>query len=722
MSDGSACRRRRRQVRARRAELTAHSPESAYAILREEAARGDFGPHPSTEGWLYEAFHAQDKDGVFVAARSGQPIGGADVVAASRVYTPEPIVDLILHNTLGAMWCAMYPESTFGDSLTMLVPEAVGPRREPRALRDFRVIDPCCGSGAFLVAAFHLFERLAEDERHLAARGLVSHDRCLDPDEQAGCIVRECLWGADLDDGAVAIARRDIERLAGTRPAQIRALEGSLGSLEPGVFGGQLFDVVCTNPPWVGFRQLDRQVREAVTRAVPLAASDLAVAMQAAAWNLVAPGGRIGTVTPASWLAARPARPLRECIMDQGGPLLAAQLGQRVFGEAPLVFVGVSVCQRGVHPESVATMRGSAGPEAENLGELLESVRRVPRSAIESLDALSFVPTVPERLLRSAGRRRTIGDVARTFDGVWTGNNRRDLRYWWEIDHGDRWVAMSGGQGYSPWVAPTMLRARAADVEHLPDRSGCLEYSRVAGGRLGVRVAQPATAALAGVVTILVGSDDPTLRAEILAVCNSAVGAAWVSTLSTGLNFNPGYLAQIPLGAGPVDADLVEVVERCVQAHARVVAANPAHDGFTGAANPWGDDVRVHLPGAVAAVDECIADHLTLTDAERAALPVPPARRTAGRPEDDLYLEAALRSVGFRWPNDPPTSPTSASGDDVVDVLRDVRDRSGAPAGDGTDPVDWVRTRLDGCLQRVFRRRPVVRWADDVLSLARRDD
>ena len=97
-----------------------------------------------------------------------------------------------------------------------------------------------------------------------------------------------------------------------------------------------------------------------------------------------------------------------------------------------------------------------------------------------------------------------------------------------------------------------------------------IEYARVAGGKLAARIARRGTAAIAGVVTLvpLAGVDRARVF-EALAIFNARVGTAWLATLTSGLNFNPGYAAQIPLGREAPDPSFEAEVRAIARVEAR---------------------------------------------------------------------------------------------------------------------------------------------------------
>ena len=88
------------------------------------------------------------------------------------------MVQFLLHNSLGAWWQARHPDKRCPVNLTYLrhtedgAPVAGGFEGWPDDLSEFRLLDPCCGSGHFLVAAFLMLVPM-----RMALEG-VERDRC----------------------------------------------------------------------------------------------------------------------------------------------------------------------------------------------------------------------------------------------------------------------------------------------------------------------------------------------------------------------------------------------------------------------------------------------------------------------------------------------------------------------------------------------------------------
>ena len=718
----------RRWTTIRAAELAAAlDPAAARDTIVAEAERGELGTPEHVLGWVHEAVHDEDRRRVFADARDGGcKIDAAGVVAASRLYTPRHIVDFLLQNSLGAMWLEMHPDSRVGARWPFLVRGALRGGRTARPLSDVRVLDPCCGCGAFLLAAADMLAELYAEERRLADEGRVPRDWAVSAPRAGRTIVERNLHGADLDTGALEIAIRLLRvRAERVVPVNLTPVALPLGSLDPSVWEGERFDVVATNPPYVGFRLLDPAVKDAVRGVDPLARSDLALAFQSRCFALLNDGGTCATVTPAAWLTGREALSLREHMLAEGGPRVTAGLGQRVFDQAPLLFVGLCVAERGYRPDRLHTLRVSSGGGAEGLRHAVAGAQPVLRDHVSRMSLRPFLPAAPAGVLALAGRGPRLGDLFASFDGVWTGSNARDTRHWWELPPGaPGWRALSGGQGHEPWSAPTRLRVRAEHAAGQPDRDGTIEYARVAGGRLAARLAAPGTASLAGIVTLVPRDADAAERIEeVLAIFNSRLGTAWLRTLTSGLNFNPGYAAEIPLGRTAPPPELRAAVRELVSLRLAVAARDPTHDGFVDTLPPWLDDpLATAVPALEDRVEDLLADHLGVGRAELQQLEPVGRRPRRVDPMDDHLLVRVLRILGFQWPGEtqPPASRRrSWRVDRLAGALSDTLASEGAP----DLPVDlrhWVARRLPLAHDRRFRGRPVLRRLDGAFALTTR--
>ena len=183
-------------------------------------------------GWTYQYWQAERKDAV---NESGVKIGADELPAVTQLFTERYMVLFLLHNTVGA-WRAgrvfgqtpglareaetenelreavrLQAGDGYDFSYLRFVRDAAegneedaptGPWRPaggsfdrwPRTAAELRVLDPCCGSGHFLVEALHLLVRLRMEEESLAVVDAVR------------AVLRDNLFGLELDPRCTQIA------------------------------------------------------------------------------------------------------------------------------------------------------------------------------------------------------------------------------------------------------------------------------------------------------------------------------------------------------------------------------------------------------------------------------------------------------------------------------------------------------------------------------------
>lgn len=148
-------------------------------------------------GWVYQFWQAKRKQQVNDAEVK---IGADELPAVTQLFTEPYMVDFLLHNSLGAWWHTRHPDQPAPVPLPYLrtlddgTPAAGRFEGWPDRLADFRLLDPCCGSGHFLVAAFLLLVPM-----RMAAEDLTSA-------EAVDAVLRENLHGLEIDPRCVEIA------------------------------------------------------------------------------------------------------------------------------------------------------------------------------------------------------------------------------------------------------------------------------------------------------------------------------------------------------------------------------------------------------------------------------------------------------------------------------------------------------------------------------------
>jgi hypothetical protein len=141
-------------------------------------------------GWMYQFFNTGDERRA-MREGSAAPHNSRELAVRNQFFTPRYVVDFLVHNSLGRRLMDADPASPLLDELPLLV-DPPTEQGEPLPLDDVSVLDPACGSGHFLLAAYDVLER-------------AWHHAGVGPAEAAPAIVQS-LWGIDIDPRCSQVA------------------------------------------------------------------------------------------------------------------------------------------------------------------------------------------------------------------------------------------------------------------------------------------------------------------------------------------------------------------------------------------------------------------------------------------------------------------------------------------------------------------------------------
>ena len=167
-------------------------------------------------GWVYQFWQSKEKKRV---NESGAKIGVEELPSVTQLFTEDYMVEFLLHNTLGAWWAGKrfldgVAAGSEGQAQAAValpgleweylrfiqapdgnwVPAAGMFNEWPKAVRELRVVDPCMGSGHFLVFALPILVALRTAEEGLSLR------------QAQAAVIRENLFGLEIDQRCTQIA------------------------------------------------------------------------------------------------------------------------------------------------------------------------------------------------------------------------------------------------------------------------------------------------------------------------------------------------------------------------------------------------------------------------------------------------------------------------------------------------------------------------------------
>lgn len=176
-------------------------------------------------GWVYQFWQAEKKDEV---NKSEVKIGADELPAVTQLFTEDYMVLFLLHNTLGAWWAGKVLAGNSGLAASAASEDVLraacrvgdvdwtylrfvrdksedgteGPWRPaagtfdgwPKAVKDITVLDPCMGSGHFLVFALTILVAFRMAEEGLSERHAID------------AVLRDNLFGLEIDPRCTQIA------------------------------------------------------------------------------------------------------------------------------------------------------------------------------------------------------------------------------------------------------------------------------------------------------------------------------------------------------------------------------------------------------------------------------------------------------------------------------------------------------------------------------------
>src|SRR5215218_6945489 len=179
-------------VRLRLAPEGRHALEQILDALPAETFEAD-----DALGWVYQFWQNDKKDEVNASERK---VGGSDLAPVTQLFTENYMVRFLLENSLGAWWTSRHPDSPLLRGFEYLRfdeegrPAAGSFEAWPERVAEVTVMDPCCGSGHFLVEAFSMLWQMRAEEEGLSAV------------EAQDAVLRDNLFGLELDARCVQIA------------------------------------------------------------------------------------------------------------------------------------------------------------------------------------------------------------------------------------------------------------------------------------------------------------------------------------------------------------------------------------------------------------------------------------------------------------------------------------------------------------------------------------
>jgi len=589
-------------------------------------------------GWMYQYYNTEPKQNVFDGLKKNIKITKENIPAATQLFTPDWIVRYMVENSLGRLWVEGHPNASLQEQWKYYLEEAP---QEPEveaqlaAIRadyqnlnpeEIKVIDPCMGSGHILVYAFDVLMQI------YVSCGYSERDA-------AGLIVEKNLYGLDIDKRAyqlsyfaVMMKGRQYDRRFFSRGImpQLYCPTGyadgeEFGSLlmvdklepkpeEPQELTmftmdyeqklntwnfrrllAQKYDVVVTNPPYMGSSGMSAKLGDFVKRNYPDTKSDMFACFIERGNQLARKNGYNTMVTMQSWMFLSSFEKMRETLIATKTISNLMHMENMVMGIA--FGTAVANFRNSMIKGYKGTYNHITMKDIGDDGMPVEFPVKGNRFAQVSTENFSKIPGSPiaywvsENLIKPFETGNPLGKMAISRNGMKTGENERFLRLWWEIQlkscclyaksaaeaisSGSKWFPYNKGGEYRKWYGNNeyivnwenggkeIFTDAKADKRNVQDYPDDLKFKPSASWGL-ISSGQPSFRYKEQNLSDIAGMSFYTNRGMVLYLlgfCNCPISKNILEILAPTINYQAGDIGRLPVLMNSEKTIIENVVE-----------------------------------------------------------------------------------------------------------------------------------------------------------------
>jgi hypothetical protein len=563
--------------------------------------------NPDSLGWLFQYYVEPGLD--IFRSPNAPKIQDRHMALRTQQFTPRWIADFLVQNTLGRLWLQMHPKSRLVSRWPYLVPLiADPPPPKCKSADQIKILDPACGTMHLGLAVIDALKPIYREELQNAGKpGWPDRPSIQTEADIPAAILQNNLFGIDIDPLALELAALT---LSFTNPdsgnhqrnlLQTNALKNNLGTRLRKANFPDAFDIILLNPPYLDKRDYNAKLKAYMARNFKDSGRNLYTAFLERVQSLLAPGGRLGAITPQTFMFIHSFDALRQKLLDQAVIETLAHTGLNTFEDA-VVDCAFYVLRR---EDDSATRQNSSArylhlttpttPE-EKHRQLLERIEKIKchpdnqyaqvytyrQADFAALPGAPWVYWVGRNIRHLFRDLPALGQIAQLRQGLATTENRRFLRYWWEIpssqiafgcrgledarQSGKKWFPYLKGGGFRKWYGMQYFLVNWADdgreikeeiVRRYPYLKGDwqwvaknsefyfregVNYSYLTSGKFSARYSPP------GFIFDVAGSsifaDTPM---QILGILNSRFCRFALGLINHTVNFQVGDLKRLPI-------------------------------------------------------------------------------------------------------------------------------------------------------------------------------
>lgn len=581
-------------------------------------------------GWLYQFYISELNDKLI---SSKKKYDKQELAPASQLFTPKWVVQYMVDNTLGQLWTEINLDTKVTDSLEYYIKPAYKDqlkKREVKSIEDIKFFEPCVGSGHILSYAFDVFYKIYEEQGY-------------NPNEIPELIITKNLYGVDIDPRAAQLAsfvlfmkgrqknRRFLRTVVKNKiTPNITFYQdfdfddkfnnaSALGSLinvdskeiekinvdENSLFGGQQaelkklyillgqkYDVVVTNPPYIGSGRMENTLKQFVETNYPETKSDLFATFILRCLELCNEDGLTGYMTPFVWMFISSYEKLRTEIIDKHFINNLIQLEYSGFDGATVPICTFTLRNSPIENAKGSYIRLSDFKGAHNQApKTLEAIQNPTCGWFFNANQKDFekIPGSPigywlsEKEISAFLEFDSLSNITETRKGLATSDNNRFLRLWHEIAQNKgsytilinkkaKWFPHNKGGARRKWFGNNEFfinwEGNGFEIKNFKDENGKLRsrpqnlsysfkqavtWSKITSGGFSSRLCEGGF--LFDDAAAICYSEDLSLLHKVNCFLNSKISQNLLNAINPTLNIQIGDIGGLPVAIEGVNLD-----------------------------------------------------------------------------------------------------------------------------------------------------------------------
>jgi type II restriction/modification system DNA methylase subunit YeeA len=396
--------------------------------------------------------------------------------------------------------------------------------------------------------------------------------------KNVGSLIKPCLDGRSIVSVRRSIEAKDIAGRLFLRETNIKVL----CVLEQAEALSQTYHVVVANPPYLGSKGMNPVVKDFLQDNFANYKSDLFAAFIVRSLSLSLSDGYLGFMSPFVWMFISSYAKLRERLTSQATITSLVQLEYSGFDGATVPICTFTLQNKRNIDYQGGYIRLSEFRGSENQGpRTLEAIANPNCGWFFRTCASNFnkIPGCPIAYWVSARVRDvfvhldSLSKVASPSKGMFTGDNGRFLRIWWEISDNncfrncqshqeseladEKWYPLQKGGEYRKWYGNEQYVINFRRDGHELKRFGgygerspqfyfveALSWTKITSSVFSARYSSVGHLYDdASCVCPVISRED---QLAVLGFLNSNVGAKLIGAISQTLNYSPGEIARLP--------------------------------------------------------------------------------------------------------------------------------------------------------------------------------